>query len=211
MSRTLASGLTIAMLFCGGCASTGALTQTGEADYSSTHRRAAPSVRVGDAQVVASQIDPRTPVGVTAEGEDLVVHFARPRRPDAVSRVDAASLKPLSEDQGDGPGRQPGAAGSNRIVLDDGHFVVLWTRGSAEWGYRALAQSFNASGSPLGAPVVISPPSVDVIGLPSAVTTDGRHVVATFAASTGTSFDVLAVSIDDVTAPAFDAEPLARR
>jgi hypothetical protein len=44
-----------------------------------------------------------------------------------------------------------------------------------------------------GAPVVISPPDADVVGAPRAVSTDGRHIVATFVAATRGSFELLSV------------------
>jgi hypothetical protein len=181
-----------------GCASTDALKDAGEADFSSTQHHSIPSVRVGEAQVVASRIDPRTPVGVEAGGGDLSVRFAR-RGHLSVSTLDTTTLKPHSTERDWDATSESGPPGSTRVVLDDGHFVVLWTRPSVEWGNRALAQTFNASGWPLGAPVVISPRDADVVGTPRAVTTDGRHVVATFAAATDGTFAVLAVPIDDAT------------
>jgi hypothetical protein len=87
--------------------------------------------------------------------------------------------------------------GASRVTLDGGRFVVFWTRGSLEWGRRALAQAYNQDGSPRGAPVVISPPDADVMVAPRAVTTDGRHIVATFVAATGGSFELLSVPIED--------------
>jgi hypothetical protein len=87
--------------------------------------------------------------------------------------------------------------GATRVTLAGGRFVVFWTRGSLEWGRRALAQAYNQDGSPRGAPVVISPPDADVMVAPRAVTTDGRHIVATFVAATGGSFELLSVPIED--------------
>ncbi len=83
------------------------------------------------------------------------------------------------------------------VFLEDGRFIVGWTRGDARSGHRALAQAFRPNGSPLGAPVVISPPDVDVLGAPSAGITDGHHVAMTFGTATGGSFEVLAAAIDD--------------
>jgi hypothetical protein len=87
-----------------------------------------------------------------------------------------------------------------RIVLDHGRFMVCWTSGDVEWGHRVMAQMFNASdGSPRGGAVAISPANADVVGAPRAITSDGNRVVAMFSASTGSSFQLMAVPIDDAT------------
>jgi hypothetical protein len=61
----------------------------------------------------------------------------------------------------------------------------------------------------LGAPVEISPPDADVLGAPQAVTTNGHHVIATFAASSEGTFRLVAVPIDDVAA--VDASEMTAR
>jgi hypothetical protein len=99
---------------------------------------------------------------------------------------------------------------ASRAQLEGGSFVVCWTRGSIEEGRRALAQAFKADGSPLGAPVVISPPDVDVVGAPNVVATDAQHVVTTFAAASETSMDLLAVPIE-TQSPAGSGERSAHR
>ena len=102
------------------------------------------------------------------------------------------------------------ATSVQRIVLDHGRFLVCWTTGNVEWGHRVMAQMFNSSdGSPRGGPVAISPANADVVGAPRAITSDGNRVVAMFSAATGSSFQLLAVSIDDATSGA-DAERSAR-
>jgi hypothetical protein len=211
--RACALGLlAVAPLACASTGTTGALAAAGEPDYSSSQRQALPSVRVGDPQVVASRINPRVAVGVSSEKDGVSVHFSRPRHPSEVSTLDAVSLRPLHDTaESNGAGDPAQASGATRVQLAGGHFVVLWTRGSAEWGYRALAQSFNASGTALGAPSVISPPGADVIGAPRGVTTDGHHVVATFATSSGDSFDVVAVPIDEVTPSVHENAAVAGR
>jgi hypothetical protein len=88
-----------------------------------------------------------------------------------------------------------------RVELDGARFVVCWTRGSVETGHRALAQTFDLDGTPRGAPAVISPPGMDVVGAPRAVTTDGRHVVATFDGWSGGDYERVAVELVDVTEP----------
>jgi hypothetical protein len=46
--------------------------------------------------------------------------------------------------------------------------------------------------------VVISPPEVDVVGAPRAVATVGGRVIATFTASAGGSFELVAVPLETV-------------
>jgi hypothetical protein len=99
---------------------------------------------------------------------------------------------------------------ANRVQLAGGRFVVCWVRGSAEEGRRALAQSFKADGSPLGAPIVISPPNVDVLTAPQVTATDGQHLVATFAAASERSTEMLAVPLE-MQGPAASSQRTARR
>jgi hypothetical protein len=99
----------------------------------------------------------------------------------------------------------PSGAGTEgpaaRLELDGARFVVCWTRGSVETGHRALAQTFDLDGTPRGAPAVISPPGMDVLGAPRAVTSDGRHVVATFDGWSGGDYERVAVELADVAEP----------
>jgi hypothetical protein len=97
-----------------------------------------------------------------------------------------------------------------RVVLQNGRFLVCWTRGTDEAGHRALAQAFDQDGSPRGAPVVISPPGVDVVGPPRAISRDGHRVVATFNAWSGGAFEVREVALEDFV-PQADGELSARR
>lgn len=180
-----------------GCASTSGGIERGERDFSGIARRGVSSVRIGEAHVVDTRVNPLMPVRVSFDGNDVVVNFARIGRSGAVARLDASSLQPLSLQPHGSEDRSAHSAEPERVVLDGGRFVVCWTRGSVEWGHRALVQAFNADSSPRGAPVVISPPNVDVIGAPRAITTDGRHIVATFAGASGNSFQVMAVPIED--------------
>jgi hypothetical protein len=82
---------------------------------------------------------------------------------------------------------------ASRVQLEGGRFVVCWTRGTIEGARRALAQAFKADGSPLGAPVVISPANLDVVGAPQVIATEGQHVVARFAAASANSTELFAV------------------
>jgi hypothetical protein len=99
---------------------------------------------------------------------------------------------------------------ANRAQLEGGRFVVCWRRGSVEEGRRALAQTFKADGSPLGAPVVISPPNVDVMTAPQLTATDGHHLVATFVAASERSTELLAVPLE-MPGPSASGERTARR
>jgi hypothetical protein len=85
---------------------------------------------------------------------------------------------------------------SQSVVLPDGSAMVVWTEGSIEWGRRAMAQAFEGDGSPRGAPVVVSSPTMDVIGQPLGLVVDDHRVVATFYAAEGDEFELVAVSID---------------
>jgi hypothetical protein len=195
MRAKFALGTAAALAFMG-CASTSGGIERGERDFSGVAHRGVSSVRIGEAHVVDTRVNPLMPVRVSFDGNEVVVNFARLGRSGAVARLDASSLQPLSLQPGS-EDRSAHSTEAERVVLDGGRFVVCWTRGSVEWGHRALVQAFNADGSPRGAPAVISPPNVDVIGAPRAITTDGRHIVATFAAASGNSFQVMAVPIED--------------
>jgi hypothetical protein len=78
--------------------------------------------------------------------------------------------------------------------------MVLWTTGTLEGGRQALAQTFREGGSPESAATVISPPDVDVVGSPRVASSDGGHLVVTFAAATDRSVKLLSVSVDSLVA-----------
>jgi hypothetical protein len=86
-------------------------------------------------------------------------------------------------------------AGVSRVQLEDGRFIVCWTRGGVEDGRRALAQGFRPDGTPLGAPAIISPPDVDVLGAPEASAMDPHTAMVTFAAASESSIVRLSVTI----------------
>jgi hypothetical protein len=188
----------------GGCASTGVAPGVGEADFSSFIHREAPSVVVGEARVVDARVNPLVPVQADADGNAVTLRFGKPGRAAAVASVDPASLEVVSvRAPREGEGAAP--AGAKRVTLEGGRFIVCWKRGDTERGYRALAQTYKPDGTPVGAPIVISPPDVDVMGVPQAATTDGRHVVATFAVASDDKFELMAVGLEDATAPSADA------
>src|SRR5580700_2769453 len=157
-----------------------------------------PSVRVGQLRVIDAHVNPLVPVHVTSENNQVGVTFGL-EHSGAHERLDAVSLQPVSWEPTVREDRSTPSSGVTRVVLDGNRFLLCWTEGSLESGHRAMAQMRRATdGAPLGAPVEISPPEADVFGAPQAVTTDGHHVVATFAASSEGTFRLVAVPIDDV-------------
>ena len=73
-----------------------------------------------------------------------------------------------------------------------------------------LVCSGRANGSSLGAPMVISLADRDVFGAPRAATADGQQVLVTFPETSGESFDLRAVSLEDAERPV-DSDRMARR
>jgi hypothetical protein len=168
-------------------------------------------LRVVATRSVDSRVQPMVPVHMAAEGNSVAVTFAERGRQQVVARLDPASLNLVSSENG-GRSEAPAApiAGVARVVLDGGRFVECWTQENVDGGRQVLAQMWAASGSRLGAPIVISPLDADVIGAPRAATADGRHVLVTFAATSGESFELRAVSLEDGARPD-NSEQTARR
>jgi hypothetical protein len=154
------------------------------------------AVRAGAARVISSHVNPLAPIHATSDGRSIAVRFAHPRAAGALVSLDSESLLAVSPEQ-----RAPPAAATAqnsqavRIALHGGGFIACWKRGSAEWGYRLMSQSWTAEGSPLGDPVVVSP-DAEVIGTPQLVSVDGERVVAIFAVSSEGGFELLAVSLE---------------
>lgn len=172
---------------------------------------AVPSVHVGEARVIDARVNPLVPALLTRKDGAIAVSFAHFGR-GASKELDPASLEPRTSESPE-PLRRVEAPSTSRqrVELDNGRFLVCWTSGTLEWGHRAMVQVFNASdGSPRGGPVAISPPDVDVIGEPRAIASDGSRVVATFAAESGSSFQLMAVSLEDA-ATSDDPDRSARR
>jgi hypothetical protein len=157
------------------------------------------SVLLGAAGVVDAHVNPSGGMSMSAEVDSVVVRFARPGGQAAVARLDSTSLDELSLTTTEPVDHPSVDARPGTVVLDGGRIVACWKTGDFERGYRAVAQAFDASdGSPRGAPVVISPPGLDVIGTPRAVSVDGHRAVAAFEASTGEGFALFAVSIEAI-------------
>jgi hypothetical protein len=157
-----------------------------------------PSVRISAAAVVNSRLSPLVPVHLTSDGAGVAVTFGHQGRTQATARLDPATLQVLSVQEG-GPSepRQEPAWGPARVGLDGGRFLVCWTETSPDGGRRVMARLWAADGHSLGAAVPISPADADVLGAPNAVSTDGRHALVTFAAASGTGFELRAVSLEN--------------
>jgi hypothetical protein len=89
-----------------------------------------------------------------------------------------------------------GVESAQHVALADGGYVMLWTEGTIERGRRAMARSFGPDGHPRSEALVLSSPEMDVFGIPSGGSTDGHRVVATFCASRGEVFELVAVPIE---------------
>ncbi|HEV3191869.1 MAG TPA: hypothetical protein VGY54_15265 [Polyangiaceae bacterium] len=178
-----------------GCATTGGAV--GALDARGVAMAQAQGVRAGEAQVVDTHINPRVPVHVTAENGALAVRFAHPGMIGALVHLNAETLLPVSvEERVDAEAPAAPATGAVRVVLSAGRFVECWRRGSMETGYELMAQAWTADGSALGHAVVVSPADSDVLGTPRLVKIDGEHAVATFAATSGDRFELLAVALE---------------
>jgi hypothetical protein len=156
----------------------------------------ASAVRVGDARILASHVNPRVPVRLDAQDGSVEIRFGRAPHSESLLRLDLESLEPTSLTSRPDQGASSAPTHVARVVVDEGgDFVECSTRGSIYSGHQAIVQAFHANGSLRGAPVIISPSDADVIGPPLAVTTDGRHIVATFTAARAGSFELIAVPI----------------
>jgi hypothetical protein len=202
-------GLAVAaMLGTFGCATSA--TGRGQPGFAGAAADGMPSVRVGELRVIDPHVNPMVPVHIAAEGGEVGVTFGL-EHSGAHERLDAVSLQAVSWEPSAKEDRAAPSTGVTRVALDGNRFLLCWTEGTLESGHRAMAQMHRASdGSALGAPIEISPPDADVFGAPQAVTTDGHHVVATFAASSEGSFRLVAVPIDDI-ASVSPSELTARR
>jgi len=96
------------------------------------------------------------------------------------------------------------------VELDDGHFVVCWTRESADGGRQAFAQLWSAGGSDLdrrwSSRRQTQMSSVRLTRRPLTAT----NVIVTFAATAGESFELRAVSLEDSDASG-TSDSVARR
>jgi len=198
----------IASLGLGGCATTRVGGGGQGADFASG---AVSSVRVGETRVLDSHANPMVPVHLAAEGSHVAVRFAHAGRREAVTQLDSESLELLSRQQtGRSEPPSPPSTGPTRVELDSGRFLVCWTEQSTDGGRHAMAQLWARDGSPVGAPLVISPPEADVFGSPRAASSDGRHIVVTFTSALADGFELRVVSLEDTQAQAH-SQWMARR
>jgi hypothetical protein len=168
-------------------------------------------VRIAQTRVVHERVNPMVPVHLATEGSSITATFGLPGHRQMVTRLAPSSLELLSSEQtGRSEEPSPPSTGAARVELDGGRFLVCGTRDKTDGGHEAVAQMWTASGSPLGAPMVISPPDADVFGAPRAATVDGRHVLVTFPETSGGPFELRAVSVEDAERPV-DSNRLAQR
>jgi hypothetical protein len=106
------------------------------------------------------------------------------------ARIIARRVNPLSS-----ASRGAARKGALRLDLPRGRFLVCFHRGDDDSGHRLMAQAWGADGSPLGAPVQISPPGVDVASPPEAAALSGGEVVVTFPAYAEGQFSLYAVHL----------------
>ncbi len=177
-----------------------ALTGCGGAEASGFHQQldfvvAPPGLRVGEARVVGEGVNPLAPVTLSADRSAIAVAFGQMHH-GAVVRLDPGSMEPLERVDEPAAPRGPVAHGVARVALKNGTLVVCSTEGTVELGYRAVAQAYSSGGTPIGSPVTISPPDVDVIGTPRAASVDGQRVIATFTATRGSAFELVAVPLE---------------
>lgn len=190
-----------------GCAPTGATprlpawqtTSSGEIGPSISSPGDGPTMRVGEAHVITSKVNLQEPIMVGIDGSDVTVTVAvRGHRgwtfaldPQALA---AHSITPF--DYEDHPRRaQLGCLeqSPDRLQLRDGRTLDVWTDEATS---RVVAQMFDAEGAASGPEVSVSPPAAEVMGAPRAVTTDGRHVVVAYFATTDAGFDLVARSLE---------------
>jgi len=207
-------GLTMA-LGGAGCASTNGAAVTAERGWSGAPWHDGPSIQVGAARVMDTIVNPLAPIGLASRDGAITLSYGRRGHLRSIARIDAESLRPLSQPEGVAS-LQPSEAADDstaprtspaRVVLEGGHFILVWKRGDAESGYRALAQEFAGNGTSVAPPAVISPSDIDVMGSPQAVTTDGRHVVVSFAAGGENGFELITVSIQAGSQSTTNASP----
>jgi hypothetical protein len=183
-----------------GCASSGGLAghdALGAAMMQATGARDS-GVLVGATHVLDAHVNPLAPLHLSSDGGTIAVRFTRPRDGGAVMHLDGESFAPIGATAHVPAERAPASSNHDpaRVVFADGRFIVCWKAGNAEQGYRVMAQAWTGGGSPIGAPVAISPVDSDVLGVPQMVALDGDRAVATFAAFDGDRTELLAVSLE---------------
>jgi hypothetical protein len=103
------------------------------------------------------------------------------------------------------PSRKPRA--SIDVYLVGGTPMSMRATGAV---WRSVLRTLVAALGLSGCATNLSGPGMDVVGAPRAVTTDGRHVVATFDGRSGGDYERVAVELADVAEP-YEANLTARR
>jgi hypothetical protein len=178
-----------------GCAATG-MPEPAAAGVESPQAGDSAPVRAGEVRVLDPSINPLAPIHLAPGEGDLTVRFGRPRD-GAVLHLDPESLEPIVPAQ---PSPRPSGHAPSRgpsfVPLSKGRYLVCWKRGDALSGYRLMAQAWTTNGAPMGPAVAVSPADIDVVGAASLVAVGADRAVATFAASAGDRFELLAVPLE---------------
>lgn len=93
-----------------------------------------------------------------------------------------------------GASRDAGQMAPDLAPIGHDRFLLAWVDGNVE-SHQLRAQSVVGWGDPLGAPMVLSPSDVSVIGRPSVAVEPGGYGLVTYVASIDGEFDVLATPI----------------
>jgi hypothetical protein len=196
MRITIGLGV-IGLLGAAACAS-GPLANRTQVDFAVASSAPNAFLHVGEASVVDARVNPLVPIDMAASGDDVAVAFGQ-RQSGVLAMLDPETAEAVSRAPSE-PRLATGLAsrGAQRVRLQGGRSLLCWTEGNMETGYRALAQEFEADGAARGEPIVISPPDADVMGAPRAASVDGRRVIATFAASVGGTFELIAVPLEGI-------------
>jgi hypothetical protein len=181
-------------LFALGCAPRASTT---EVRFAIPAPATGPAVRVGDALVLTTHVNLQEPISVAvAGGEVTVTAAARGHRGwtyalDPLTHA-APSLTPF--DYADHPSSShPGQRNdTDRVRLHDDRTLRVWTDAPAG---RVVAQIFDPDGTAHGPEITVSG-DADVLGVPHAITADGRHVVVTYVTSNEAGFSLVARALE---------------
>jgi hypothetical protein len=159
---------------------------------------ASPALRVIDVRSIGRRVNLQEPIALTASGDQVDITFAFRHREGVTIALAPESVQPRLATPYSFPAHTKPATPHyvviepSRVELGGGRFMSCWNDNASR---RVFAQAYSAEGTPRGAAVVVSPPAMDVIGSPRAVTTNGHHIVVTFFASGDEGFEVVAASL----------------
>jgi hypothetical protein len=86
----------------------------------------------------------------------------------------------------------PGPTKVTRVALRHGT-LACWTEDET---HRVLARLYGTEGNQLGPELLISGPTLDVVGPPQVATADGEHVLVVFFAAADGPFQLVATWLD---------------